>query len=152
VVFSDGADRAARVTRQSMLEALGLPDYASYQRFAIGIGDEAELSKAGLEDIGRDGTERGEDRARVKVAFDKIAATIEREAKRFYLLSYCTPARRGEHTVRIEIKQAGIAGTGALEYAFDAEGFGPPPQCSPERKPRLRLDKVDGKPGLVIEP
>jgi hypothetical protein len=152
VVFSDGADRASRVSRESLLEALDKPDYKDFKRFAIGIGDEAELEKARLEAIGRDGTERGDDRAKVKTAFDTIAATIERQARRFYLLSYCTPARRGKHTVRIEVHQDGIAGTGSLEYGFDAEGFGPPPTCSPDRKPMFRLDKVDAKPTLSIEP
>jgi len=48
--------------------------------------------------------ELASDQAKVKDAFDKIAAKIEAHMKRFYLLSYCTPARKGEHEVTIEAK------------------------------------------------
>ena len=41
------------------------------------------------------------DQAKVKEAFEKMANRIEAHMKRFYLLSYCTPARKGEHEVRI---------------------------------------------------
>src|SRR5690606_9421167 len=55
VVFSDGADRAARVTREELQQELDKEDYEHYDMFAIGIGDPAELESARLSDIGRDG-------------------------------------------------------------------------------------------------
>lgn len=143
VVFSDGADRAARVSREELAEELGKEEYEHFDRFAIGIGDPEELASARLSEIGRDGTEEGNDQAKVKEAFERIASKIEAHSKRFYLLSYCTPARKGQHVVRIEVDTEKVDGKGFLEYTFDADGFGPPPHCDPERKPTFKLDAVD---------
>ena len=142
VVFSDGADRAARVSREEMQDAIAKPDYEHYELFAIGIGEKAELEQAQLSDIGRNGTEEGQDRAKVKDAFDRIAGRIEAHTKRFYLLSYCTPARKGEHSVRIDVNTEKVPSKGSLEYNFKADGFGPPPACNPEREPAFDLDNV----------
>jgi hypothetical protein len=149
VVFSDGSDRAARVSKEEMLEALGDEKYDDYEIYAIGVG--AEIEQGELQEIGRDGSELAEDDEKVREAFEKVAARIEAHSKRFYLLSYCTPARQGEHRVRIDAlanrdKKGKARSRGSLEYEFDANGFGPPPECDPERQPSFSLDKnLDGK-------
>ena len=149
VVFSDGSDRAARVTKEEMLEGLRDEKFVDYEVYAIGVG--AEIDKNELSEIGRNGTELAEDDEKVREAFEKVAARIEAHSKRFYLLSYCTPARKGEHKVRIDAlanrnKNGKARSRGSLEYEFDANGFGPPPECDPERAPTFSLDKdLDGK-------
>jgi hypothetical protein len=148
VVFSDGSDRAARITKEEMLEALGDEKYGDYEMYAIGVG--AEIEKSELDEIGRNGTELAEDDEKVRESFEKVAARIEAHAKRFYLLSYCSPARKGQHRVRIDAlanrdKNGKARSRGSLEYEFDADGFGPPPECDPERQPSFSLDKdLDG--------
>ena len=138
VVFSDGSDRAARVSRDEMKKEMGEDKYDHYEMYAIGVG--AEMVKAHLEDIGRNGTELVADRAKVSEAFEKVAARLEAHMKRFYLLSYCTPARKGEHEVRIEAHKKGDdGGSGSLEYKFTAEGFGPPPECDPKTPPAFDM-------------
>jgi hypothetical protein len=137
VVFSDGTDRANRVTRDDMKKAMGEDQYEHYEIYAVGVG--AEIEKANLEDIGRDGTELVSDQAKVKEAFDKIAAKIEAHMKRFYLLSYCSPARAGEHEVKIVANRKDPEGSGSLEYKFSAEGFGPPPECDPNTPPSFDM-------------
>lgn len=137
VVFSDGTDRANRFTRDDMKEEMNKDEYANYQIYVIGVG--AEIEKANLGEIGRDGTELATDQAKVKEAFDKVAAKLEAHMKRFYLLSYCTPARKGEREVKIEAKRKDPSGSGSLEYKFNAEGFGPPPDCKPETPPSFDL-------------
>jgi len=139
VVFTDGTDRAARVPHKDVVDEIRKKDYENYEIFGIGVG--AELDKGELGDIGRDGTELATDRAKVTEAFGKIAGQIEAHTHRFYLLSYCTPSRNGDHKVRIVAKSKN--GSGSLEYGFSASGFGPPPDCDPERKPAFTLD-VDG--------
>ncbi|MEM9461013.1 MAG: VWA domain-containing protein [Myxococcota bacterium] len=144
VVFSDGTDRAARVSREEMLEALDKEEYSNFEIFAIGVG--AEIEEQSLSQIGRDGTELVEDDASVQMAFETVAQRIEAHTKRFYLLSYCTPARNGEHTVRIEAQADRNANgrprkKGDLSWTFDASGFGPPPDCDPNRKPTFKLDE-----------
>ncbi|MEZ4451592.1 MAG: VWA domain-containing protein [Nannocystaceae bacterium] len=154
VVFSDGSDRAARYSREEMNNELNKEDYGNYEMFAIGVG--AEIAKAKLDDIGRDGTELASDDASVKTAFETIAKRIEAHTKRFYLLSYCTPARKGEHEVEIVAKsEKDPKGKGSLTDNFDAAGFGPPPECDPNRLPKFSLDpgknakakKISGKSG-----
>ncbi len=138
VVFSDGTDRAARVGREEMLEELDKENYQHYEIYAIGVG--AELEKANLGEIGKDGTELADDEAKVKDAFARVAARIDAHTKRFYLLSYCSPARKGLHDVRIEAHRPKPKGSGSLEYTFDASKFGPPPDCDPNRQPNFELD------------
>ena len=140
VVFTDGTDRAARMSREDMKREVSDDKYQNYEMFAIGVG--AEIEKAHLEDIGKDGTELASDQAKVKDAFDKMAAKIEAHSKRFYLLSYCTPARKGEHLVRIEAKRKDPAESGSLEYKFVADGFGPPPDCDPNAPPTFDMKAV----------
>jgi hypothetical protein len=143
VVFTDGTDRAHRVPREDMMEEIGKEDYANYQIFVIGVG--AEIEEESLGEIGRDGTELATDEDKVHEAFERVADRIDKQAKRFYLLSYCTPARSGEHIVRIQAnvkdEKGKNKGSGSLEYGFDAEKFGPPPDCDPNRAPTFRLDK-----------
>ncbi len=143
VVFSDGTDRAARVSHDEMTEALGDDAYANFDVFAIGVG--GEIEEKSLAEVGRDGTELVEDEANVQAAFETVAQRIEAHSKRFYLLSYCTPARNGEHTVRIEAQadrnEKGKARKeGDVSWTFDATGFGPPPDCNPERQPAFDLE------------
>jgi hypothetical protein len=80
----------------------------------------------------------------VKDAFDKIAAHIEAHTKRFSLLSYCTPARKGEHEVTVEAHTKNPEGSGSLKYRFNAEGFGPPPDCNPKTPPTFDMKNVTG--------
>jgi hypothetical protein len=140
VVFTDGTDRAARMSRDDMKREVNDAKYENYEMFAIGVG--AEMEKAHLEDIGKDGTELASDQAKVKDAFDKMAAKIDAHAKRFYLLSYCSPARKGEHLVRIEAMRRDPKESGSLEYKFVADGFGPPPDCDPNTPPTFDLKAV----------
>jgi hypothetical protein len=140
VVFTDGTDRAARVSREDMKKEVNDDKYANYEMLAIGVG--AEMEKAHLEDIGKDGTELSSDQAKVKEAFEKMAAKIEAHTKRFYLLSYCSPARKGEHRVRIEANTKEPKASGSLEYTFIADGFGPPPDCDPNAPPTFDMKVI----------
>ena len=151
VLFTDGTDRANRFTRDDMKREIAEDKYKDYEMLAIGVG--AEIEKAHLEDVGRDGTELASDQAKVKEAFDRTAAKIEAHTKRFYLLSYCTPARKGDHDVRIVANAKNPDGSGALEYKFNSDGFGPPPDCDPNTPPAFDLkaipadDSGSGSPG-----
>jgi hypothetical protein len=140
VLFTDGTDRAGRVSRDDMKKEVGDDKYKDYEMFAIGVG--AEIEKAHLEDVGRDGTELASDQNKVKEAFDKMASRIEAHTKRFYLLSYCTPARKGEHEVTIEAHTKNPDGKGSLKYTFKADGFGPPPDCDPKTPPSFDMKTV----------
>jgi hypothetical protein len=144
VVFCDGDDfdRAHRVTRDQMKDEMDKDEYENYEIYAIGAG--TEKGKANLDEIGRDGTELATDRAKVKESFDKMATRLEAHMKRFYLLSYCTPARKGTHTVTIKANsKREPQGSGSLEYEFNSDGFGPPPDCDPKTPPAFDLKATE---------
>jgi hypothetical protein len=126
VVFTDGTDRAHRASAEDVTKAL---DGAGFESYAIGVG--GEIDKRQLADIGRSGTFASANRADIQKGFDEIAARIEAQSKRYYLLSYCSPARAGQHQVQIEAVAKGARGR--LQYNFNAQGFGP--SCDPNQKP-----------------
>jgi VWA domain-containing protein len=129
VVFTDGTDHAHRVSREDLMKALD--DVGQYiSVFVIGVG--AEIDPGELRAIGRQGAVLSKNPAEVKAAFDKIAEQVEAYTKSFYLFSYCSPARAGEHDVRIEASPP-KRGSGSLEYHFNANGF--QPNCDPNQKP-----------------
>ena len=78
----------------------------------IGAGQEVDGKQ--LSRIGRSGTFASQNRADVQRGFDEISARIEAASKKFYLLSYCSPSRAGEHEVEIEANGAGTSGRLAL--------------------------------------
>lgn len=145
VVFTDGTDRAHRASAEDVDKAL---DGAGFESYVIGVG--GEIDKGQLSKVGRSGTFASANRADIQKGFDEIAARIEASSKRFYLLSYCSPARAGQHQVQIEAVANGARGR--LSYNFNAAGFGP--NCDPNQKPsfdtknpRLRPPRTQAAPG-----
>lgn len=126
VVFTDGTDRAARVPLQQMVDAVEGSEHAIH---AIGVGHEIDDST--LARIGKSGYIRVEDASALDHAFSQIGERIVRFARRYYLLSYCSPARAGKH--RVTVEAATKKGKGRLDYEFNATGFGP--DCDPNRPP-----------------
>ncbi|GAB5540566.1 MAG: hypothetical protein SangKO_003260 [Sandaracinaceae bacterium] len=126
VVFTDGTDRAARVSASEMSDAI---ESSPYDFFAIGVGD--EIDEGVLGNVGREGYVMVDDTEAIDAAFQRIGERILRMTQRYYLLSYCSPARAGMHTVTVEATSEGAAGS--VSYEFDAEGFGP--NCNSERPP-----------------
>jgi hypothetical protein len=131
VVFTDGTDHAHRVSREDLRHAL---DGVNFDVFVIGVG--AEIDESELKTIGKSGTALSKDPAKVDAAFAEVAARIEGYSKRFYLLSYCSPARAGEHELRVE-PVTSDGKHGSLTYHFKADGFGP--NCDPNRKPSFDI-------------
>jgi von Willebrand factor type A domain len=126
VVFTDGTDRAHRASEDDVSRAL---DGAGFDTYVIGAGQEVDSKQ--LSRIGRSGTFASQNKADVQRGFDEISARIEAASKRYYLLSYCSPSRAGEHEVEIEAHGAGSSGR--LGYRFNANGFGP--GCDPNTRP-----------------
>ncbi|MGC4117714.1 MAG: VWA domain-containing protein [Myxococcales bacterium] len=141
VVFTDGTDHAARVSAANLKAAL---DRVNFEVFVIGVG--AEVQEAELQAIGRSGASLSHDPAAVGTTFDQVAARIEGFSKRYYLLSYCSPARAGTHELKIE-PVAPDGKTGALTYLFSAEGFGP--ECDPNRKPSFDVRHPKAPPATA---
>ena len=91
VVFTDGTDRASRVTREERYDVI---DTSEYEVFVIGVG--AEIDEAELDAIGVSGTIITNDRQEIASAFEEAAEHIKARSQRYYLLGYCKPvAGRG---------------------------------------------------------
>lgn len=133
VVFTDGTDHAHRVSHDDLMKALD-DVQGQISVFVIGVG--AEIDEGELRSIGRQGAVLSKKPEEVKAAFDQIAQQVEDYTKSFYLFSYCSPARAGDHEVRIEA-DAKKRGSGSLEYQFNANGFGP--NCDPNQKPTFDI-------------
>ncbi len=133
VVFTDGTDRASRVTKQDVSEAL---DKATANVFVIGVG--SEINEAELRNIGRTYAFTSKDSSQIGPAFDLIGQRVEAYTKSFYLLSYCSPARAREHDLRIDAFDLNNT-KGSLNFHFSAEGFGP--NCDPNRPPRFDIHR-----------
>ena len=133
VVFTDGTDRAARVSHSEMVRSL---NDAGYDVFAIGVGN--EIDEGVLDDIGHSGYVLIEDASAIAQAFEVISERIVGYTQRYYLLSYCSPARAGVHRVTIEAIHGELSGK--LSYEFDAAGFGP--NCDPNRPPPFNAGDI----------
>jgi VWFA-related protein len=129
VVFTDGTDRAARVSYDEMIEAV---DEADHDVFAIGVGH--EIDEGTLSKVGREGHVHVQDSSAISDAFKEISARIVGHTQSYYLLSYCSPARAGTHEVTVEAVKDDK--TGELTYEFDAAGFSP--SCNPETPPPFK--------------
>lgn len=132
VVFTDGTDRANRVPYQQVLDAIeASPD----RIFTLGLG--RDVDDTALARIGKTAYLRVEDSATLSAAFRAIAGRIADASAHPYLLSYCSPARTGHHTLSIEARVQGERGR--LEYTFSADGFRPP--CDPQHPAPFELSE-----------
>lgn len=144
VVFTDGTDHAGRVKAEALRDAVAETQVDIY---AIAVG--GEVNDAEVHAIGRSGTFTSKNPQDVTRGFEEIGRRIEGFSRRYYLLSYCSPARAGQHQVEIQAVKGGLSGR--LTYDFKADGFGP--NCDPNQKPAfdvhhprvLRTSRREGK-------
>ncbi|MBW2534472.1 MAG: VWA domain-containing protein, partial [Deltaproteobacteria bacterium] len=97
VVFTDGTDRAHRSTLKEAVTAVEETDVGM---FVIGLG--GEVDQAQMERLGRDGFVHVDNQDAIVEAFHTVAQRILGQAARFYLLSYCSPSRAGQHRLTVE--------------------------------------------------
>jgi hypothetical protein len=126
VVFTDGTDRAGRV---SLREVEGTMLATGHASFAIGVG--AEIDEDVLSTIGRTAHVIARDAGSLAPAFTDIGEKVKASAETDYLVSYCSPARAGSRTLQITLRQGDLEDD--VSVAFNADGFGP--GCSPMAPP-----------------
>jgi hypothetical protein len=143
VVFTDGTDRAHRASPEDVGKAL---DGAGFETYVIGVGQEVDSRQ--LSKIGRSGTFASQNKGDVQKGFDEIASRIEAASKRYYLLSYCSPSRAGDHDVQVEANARGTSGR--LQYHFEANGFGP--NCDPNQRPSFDVHHPRNVPPDRVAP
>lgn len=128
VVFTDGTDQAKRVTKKQLKEAV---KNTNLTIFVVGLG--GEIDPGVLKMIGQGEFFFAEDEEELSTAFDGVGKRIEGLSKRYYLFSYCSPARSGGHKLKVKIRHGKLKGTKSIN--FNADGF--TPNCNPQEIPEL---------------
>ncbi|HXJ19251.1 MAG TPA: vWA domain-containing protein [Polyangia bacterium] len=128
VVYTDRGDLAHSVNGQVVEDAL---KQSPAEVYVIGVG--AGVDRAELAAIGHSGIFISLDPKAFKRGFEQVAAKITGAGSGRYIFSYCTPKRRNEHVLKLEVEAGGNSGT--LEYHFNADSFHS--GCSPGARPSI---------------
>ncbi|MBK8010072.1 MAG: hypothetical protein IPK13_01890 [Deltaproteobacteria bacterium] len=126
VLFTDGSDRAGRVSASDVKSVL---DATHHSTFTIGLGPEIDDQE--LAAIGRTQHFLIDSKAEIEASFDAIAHQVKSQAESKYIVSYCSPARAGQRKLRIVVRSE--ERVGQTTVTFNADGFGA--GCKPEDSP-----------------
>ncbi|MGA9521531.1 MAG: hypothetical protein WBV82_08715 [Myxococcaceae bacterium] len=120
VVFTDGTDQAARVSRDAAVDAV---NDTRARVFTVGLG--GEIDKDALEDFGKDGFFTAQSADTLSESFGEVATRLTSLAQRHYVLEYCSPKRSGKHSLEViaSLERGETTLTGSLTANFDATGF-----------------------------
>jgi hypothetical protein len=131
VVFTDRGDLSHTVSAETLKQ--GMDESAGTQIFIIGAGE--KINRPELTAIGRTSALLSTDPKAFKKSFEEVTQKLSANTNGRYVLSYCSPKRRGDHKVEIEVVTPHDKGRAG--YRFNADGFGS--GCSPKRKPSFSM-------------
>ena len=126
VVFTDRGDLAHSVNPSVLEQAL---KDAPVDVYVIATGE--KVSRPEIAAIGHSGIFISNDPKAFKKGFDQVTAKLATASDGRYIFSYCTPKRKGDHKLRLEVAVPGD--TGELVYEFSAESF--KAGCTPKKRP-----------------
>lgn len=142
VVFARGADLAGRTDASKLDEAL---DTTKHDVLAVGIGEDTPYLG-----FARGGVVHAQNADTLPIAFEEAGSRAAALHAKFYLLAYCSPARAGHRSVRLEVTRIDKDGkehTGDTELEIDATGFGP--GCRVDTTPRFEHPADGEKHGIA---
>ena len=143
VVYANGPDVAGRVNGDKLHDTVW---ESPHNVIAVGVAERAEA----LEPLARHGLIRAQAESTLPIAIEEAASKAQSELEKYYLVSYCSPARAGSRRLRLEVKYTNKEGeehTGDFETDFDAKGFRPgcnpqhPPSFTVQAKPKPSFDQ-----------
>jgi hypothetical protein len=135
VVVARGPDLANRTTEDKMLQVL---EAVKFNVIAVGIGEDTPYLR-----FAHGGVVRAQSADTLPIALEEAGARVVATQGKYYLVSYCSPARAGERRVKVEVRYTTKTGDergGSTTHDFDATGFGP--GCSPETMPHFAAQKA----------
>ena len=133
VVYTDrGNDLAHSVGVETMKQKV---KDSPVQIFAIGIGEKVNTPE--LNAVGRNGVFLSSNLKAYKKGFDEVTKKLTADTDGRYVLSYCSPKRKGDHKAEIEIVSP--AGEGKVTYRFSAAGF--KNGCTPRHRPTFSVEE-----------
>jgi hypothetical protein len=139
LVLARGPDLAGRVSELQIEDAL---EHKRYNIVGIGVGEETPH----LDRIARAGVIHAQSEETFPIAFEEAASRVLKTHGKYYLVSYCSPARAGKRSLRIEVSYTNSSGSdrsGSYYYDFDAQGFGP--GCKSDTPPRFVVPRPENE-------
>jgi hypothetical protein len=136
VVVARGPDLANRTPQDRMAQVL---DSVRYNVIGVGIGEDTPHLW-----FARNGVVRAQNADTLPIAFEEAAMRVAQTHAKYYLVSYCSPARAGQRRLKVEVSyvtKTGHERGGSTTHDFDATGFGPgcdsmtPPAFAPSKGP-----------------
>jgi hypothetical protein len=146
VVLARGPDLAGRVNELQIEEAL---EPKRYNVVGIFVGEDASP----LDRLARAGLIRAQSQETFPIAFEEAASRVLKTHGKYYLVSYCSPARAGQRSLRIEVNYTPPSGSersGSYYYDFDAQGFGP--GCKSDTPPRFVVPRPENEAAPLSPP
>jgi hypothetical protein len=134
VLFTDRGDMAGKVPQEELDVAL---DKTPADVYVIAAGPGIKRPELGK--IARTDAFYSTDTKEVGTGFTHLGKHLEVMAAGHYLLSYCSPKRKGEHKVEIEVNTE--TEHGKLTHKFSANGF--TKGCSPKHLPAFVAQKAE---------
>ena len=119
LLFTDGKDRANRVSKQEAYAAVESSNNV-INYFSIGLG--AEINETDLKKFGKDGFVSIQEVSQLNTTFSDIGQSVKDESNSYYFFEYCSPNRSGIDNVLI-IEAIHNGKKGYLESPFSADGF-----------------------------
>ena len=137
VVFARGPDLAGRTDQGKLAEALAA---SHYDVIGVGIGPDTPYL-----DFAQGGVIHAQNADTLPIALEEAGSRVAATHGKYYLVTYCSPARAGHRTVRLDVTHENKDGdqhTGSVQYEFDAEGFAP--GCHADTAPRFEHPAAPG--------
>jgi hypothetical protein len=134
VVYTDrGTDLAHSVGIETLRQKIKDTQVDIY---VIGVGE--KVNTAEVNAVGKNGVFLSTNLKAYKKGFEEVGRKLTADTDGRYVFSYCSPKRKGDHKVEIEI--AAPAGSGKVSYKFSAAGF--KNGCSPKKRPTFSAEQA----------
>ena len=120
IIVARGPDLAGRVDESKAQSAL-----AGQRSYLLKVGTWSKDTS--LDWIGRNGVRAAASLGTLGTPIDELAREVDDVFLRGYVVSYCSPARAGRHSVEVVVKlpdESGRTRTAQAASEFDATGFG----------------------------
>ncbi len=138
VIFTDRGDLSHSVNAAVLEQAL---KDSPAEVYVIGAGE--KVSRPEIAAIGHSGIFVSNDPKAFKKGFEQVTAKLAKVSDGRYIFSYCTPKRKGDHELQLEVAVPGD--TGRISYKFDSDSF--KAGCSPKKRPSFSaLNKAKAPP------
>lgn len=140
LVIARGPDLAGRTTRDKLLEEIS---NSNHRIVALTTGKWSDEEDADA--LGPDGHVTATRFENLEEPLSELARTLEDDYGRYYLLSYCSPARAGNRSLLVRVHHADTDGKRreAQAYSeFNANGFNG--RCNPQTTPRFHKPRSKG--------